>query len=51
MEFKELFENFAQSGKVVWIGVRPERKVALIELREVMAVEDRGLEGDRHQKK
>lgn len=51
MEFKELFENFSQPGKVVWIGVRPDRRVSLTELHEVMAVEDRGLAGDRHQKK
>lgn len=51
MEFKALFENFSQPGTVVWIGIRPERKVPLIELTEVFAIEDRGLEGDRYQKK
>ncbi len=51
MEFKELFENFQQSGSVVWIGVRPDRRVPLRELRQVQAIEDRGLEGDRHQRR
>jgi MOSC domain-containing protein YiiM len=51
MEFKELFENFAQPGAVVWIGIRPDRRVALKGVSEVMAHQDHGLEGDRYQKK
>ena len=51
MEFKELFEKFSQPGVVVWIGVRPDRKIALKEVTNVLAIEDRGLEGDRYQKK
>lgn len=51
MEFKALFDQFAKNGRVVWIGVRTERRAPLMELVEVLAVENLGLHGDRHQKK
>jgi MOSC domain-containing protein YiiM len=51
MEFKELFENFSQCGAVEWIGIRPDRKIALKEVFEVMAIRDLGLEGDRYKNK
>jgi MOSC domain-containing protein YiiM len=51
MEFKELFDQFTQPGSVVWIGIRPERRSLLTELTSVFAVEDRGLDGERYQKK
>jgi MOSC domain-containing protein YiiM len=51
MEFKELFEQFSQPGTVSWIGVRPDRMVPLIELSDVLAIENLGLQGDRYQKK
>jgi len=34
-------------GKLTWIGLRPERKIAMNIVEEVLAVEDLGLEGDR----
>jgi MOSC domain-containing protein YiiM len=51
MEFKELFDQFRQPGTVSWIGVRPDRMVPLIELSDVLAIENLGLQGDRYQKK
>ena len=33
-------------ARVDWIGVRPQRKAALVSVAEVEAVADRGLEGD-----
>lgn len=37
----------APIGRVEWIGVRPERKAPMIELTQTVAIEDRGLKGDR----
>jgi MOSC domain-containing protein YiiM len=51
MEFKELFDQFSQAGSVAWIGIRSDRKIPLTETRSVMAIQDRGLAGDRYQKK
>jgi MOSC domain-containing protein YiiM len=51
MDFKELFEQFPRGGNVVWIGIRPDRKVPLIVLESVTAIENQGLSGDRHKKK
>jgi MOSC domain-containing protein YiiM len=51
MEFKELFNNFSQTGMIVWIGIRPGRRVAVQPLKSVLALEDAGLKGDRYQKK
>lgn len=51
MEFKELFDHFSSPGKVVWIGIRPDRRIPLIEMQGVQAVQDYGLDGDRYQKK
>jgi MOSC domain-containing protein YiiM len=48
MEFKELFENFPQSGQVVAIGVRPERLAPVEKLPKVLALKDKGLSGDRY---
>ncbi|HLO43143.1 MAG TPA: MOSC domain-containing protein [Leadbetterella sp.] len=44
--FLSLFENFAQSGQVVWIGLRPASRKPMKEAMEV-AVTQTGLEGDR----
>jgi MOSC domain-containing protein YiiM len=44
--FLSLFENFAQSGQVVWIGLRPASRKPMKEATEV-AVTQTGLEGDR----
>lgn len=51
MEFKELFDQYSQPGKVVWIGIRPDRKVAMRVVLDVDAREGYGLDGDRYQKK
>lgn len=51
MEFKKLFDHFVQPGSVVWIGIRPDRKVPLVETGAVIAIEDSGLVGERYQKK
>jgi hypothetical protein len=51
MEFQELFGNYARTGTVCWIGIRSARKIPLIEVATVIAMEDAGLEGDRYQKK
>ncbi|MCG8668883.1 MAG: MOSC domain-containing protein [Pseudomonadales bacterium] len=37
----------APTGRVEWIGVRPERKAPVIQVTETVALEDRGLKGDR----
>ncbi len=41
-----LIETFAQPGEVRWIGVRPARREAMIEV-EATAITMNGLEGDR----
>jgi MOSC domain-containing protein YiiM len=48
MEFKELFENFPQSGLVLAIGVRPQRLAPMEKLSKVLALKDKGLSGDRY---
>jgi RecA-family ATPase len=45
MEFKELFGNFSQPGKVVFISVRPKRMEPVKSVEKVLALKDRGLEG------
>ena len=51
MDFKELFEQFPRAGIVVWIGVRPDRKIPLSVVESVTAIENQGLDGDRSKKK
>jgi MOSC domain-containing protein YiiM len=48
MNLKELFENFSQSGEVTFISVRPNRLKPVEILTEVLALKDKGLEGDRY---
>lgn len=48
MELKELQNGFAKPGRVVYIGVRPQRREPVKVLDRVIAVEARGLEGDRY---
>ena len=50
MEIKDLLNRFT-TGKVQWIGVRPERRAEVNRLPQVMAIADRGLEGDRYRNK
>jgi MOSC domain-containing protein YiiM len=51
MEFSDLFGNIAQAGKVNFISVRPQRLVEVKSVKAVMAIQDKGLEGDRYSKK
>jgi len=44
---KELFSNHASVGRLVWIGLRPERRADLRVVDEVQAEAGRGLHGDR----
>ena len=44
----ELFNSMPQTGKVSWIGIRPERAAPLISLNEVNVKAKGGLEGDRY---
>ena len=46
---KQLLDTLPQQGEVSWIGVRPQRKAAMISLREVFASSETGLDGDRYQ--
>lgn len=43
----ELMRHFSQKGTVVWIGVRPARDEAVLEIEKVKAAPGKGLEGDR----
>jgi MOSC domain-containing protein YiiM len=47
LTLNELISRSAQTGRVEWIGVRPERRAPMIALREAQLLEARGLEGDR----
>jgi MOSC domain-containing protein YiiM len=51
MEFKQLFKNYSQPGKIEIIQVRPARLAPMIKLSEVMANAELGLEGDRYKSK
>lgn len=46
-KISELKQNFPQPGKVVWLGVRPNKGSAVVEQSCVNAVTDHGLEGDK----
>jgi len=45
---KELFDIMPQTGTVEWIGLRPEKKVDLIEVENVAVILSKGLEGDHY---
>jgi MOSC domain-containing protein YiiM len=47
--FKDLFGNFPQSGKVIWIGVRPQTRQPMEVVEETFA-NIGGLTGDRSNK-
>ena len=47
--FKDLFGNFPQSGKVVWIGIRPQTRQPMEVLKETFA-NFGGLTNDRANK-
>lgn len=46
MSLKDLLAGWAQPGHLTWIGVRPERRGAMIALLDVWIGED-GVQGDR----
>jgi len=45
---KDLFEIFPRSGRVDWIGIRPERRGAIEVVESVSASEKKGLIGDHY---
>ncbi len=47
MEIKELMNLFAQPGRVASISIRPERMVPVKMVDAVLAIQNKGLEGDR----
>jgi MOSC domain-containing protein YiiM len=47
MEYQELLNVIPQTGRVIWIGVRPARLQPLVELDEVVVDLDSGVAGDR----
>ncbi|MDJ0776778.1 MAG: MOSC domain-containing protein [Gammaproteobacteria bacterium] len=44
---RQLLDTLPQAGRIDWIGLRPARGQAMHVPREVRAVVDRGLDGDR----
>lgn len=44
----ELMSVLPQRGRVVWIGVRPARRTAMLAAERVLARSDEGLKGDRY---
>ncbi len=48
MTIKNLCEQFPKSGTLVWIGIRPARKQAMLTPDCVMADSQQGLIGDRY---
>lgn len=44
----QLMNTLPQQGTVVWIGIRPARKVPLTTLEKVKAIPGSGLEGDHY---
>ena len=48
LTIKELLANLPQTGRVRWIGLRPERRATMHEVESVWADTDYGLEGDRY---
>jgi MOSC domain-containing protein YiiM len=44
----ELMGRFPREGRLVWIGVRPGRRMGLRTLAQATAVPGRGLEGDHY---
>ena len=44
----ELKATFPRTGQVIWIGLRPARRIPLESVTEVMATTEQGLVGDRY---
>jgi len=47
LNIKHLQKQFTRSGKVQWIGLRPERDAAMIQPVQIFADKGQGLQGDR----
>ena len=45
---EQLMDNLPQIGRVEWIGLRPDRGVAMLSVNAVNAATDQGLVGDRY---
>jgi MOSC domain-containing protein YiiM len=45
---QELMNTLPQQGRVAWIGLRPERRAALVTVDEVQVTTDGGLVGDHY---
>lgn len=48
---QELFNTLPQTGRVRWIGLRPERKAPIVSVISVEAIAGKGLTGDRYNSK
>ncbi len=48
LSLKELLNSLPQTGTVEWIGLRPSRRVELIEIEQVELSTSQGLVGDRY---
>jgi len=46
MTMAELLVTMPQSGRLQWIGLRPEKRAELISVESVEALTDKGLQGD-----
>lgn len=44
---RALMETFPHAGRLAWIGLRPARRVPLLEVNHVEVIADHGLAGDR----
>jgi MOSC domain-containing protein YiiM len=47
-ELGRLMANLPRAGRVEWIGLRPKRDVAMVEVAQVQAIAGKGLLGDRY---
>jgi MOSC domain-containing protein YiiM len=47
-ELGRLMANLPRAGRVEWIGLRPKRDVAMVEVAQVEAIAGKGLLGDRY---
>lgn len=47
-ELGRLMANLPRAGRVEWIGLRPKRDMAMVEVVQVEAVAGKGLVGDRY---
>ncbi len=48
MSYQELLSHFPQPGAVIWIGIRPARRVPMESLSEVLLDAASGLPGDHY---